>query len=263
MSSRQQQKEKARAERQARERADAQAQQRRRRVQQLGAVLAVAVVVVVVLVLVSQGGKDKPNASNGGAVAGASDARAMLAGIAQKGTSLGDPNAPVVMTEFADLQCPFCKQYTLDVLPTVVQNYVRTKKLRLEIRIRNFLGPDSDVAARAANAAATRNRLWNFIDVFYRNQGTEDSGYVKPAFLRRIATAAGVSPQLVVDGSTSAVYEKPVKVAESEATSAGLTSTPSFLIGPKGGKAKPLSFSALTVDAFTQAIDPQIKALAQ
>lgn len=262
MSSRQQQKEQARAEREARERADAQAQQRRKRVKQLGTVLAVAAVVVVGLVIASQGGKDKPNASSGGAVAGASDARAMLQGIAQSGTSLGDPNAPVVMTEFADLQCPFCKEYTLNVLPTIVQRYVRTKKLRLEIRIRNFLGPDSDVAARAANAAATRNRLWNFIDVFYRNQGEENTGYVKDAFLSRIATAAGVPPKLVIDGSTSSAYEKPVTAAETEAAAAGMTSTPSFLIGRKGAKPKPLSFTALTVASFTAAIDPQLKALA-
>ena len=151
MSSRQQQKAQARAEREAREQAAASAQQRRKRAQQLGAVLGVAAVVVVGLVLVSQGSKDAPNAATGAAVAGASEARAMLAGIPQDGTSLGDPKAPVVLTEFADLQCPFCRDYALNVLPQIIERYVRTGKLRLELRLRAFLGPDSDAAARAAH----------------------------------------------------------------------------------------------------------------
>ena len=37
----------------------------------------------------------------------------------------------MTLVEFADLQCPFCKQYATDVLPTVVRDYVRTGKVRL------------------------------------------------------------------------------------------------------------------------------------
>jgi protein-disulfide isomerase len=259
MSSRQQQKADARAAREQREQREAHSQQRRRQLRQLGSALGVAAVVVAVLVAISQGSTDKPNASSGVAVAGVADARAMLSGIPQHGTSLGDPKAPLVLTEFADLQCPFCRQYTLQVLPQIIQRYVRTKKLRLELRLRSFIGPDSDVAARAANAAATRDRMWNFIDVFYRNQGEENSGYVTDTFLSRLATAAGLPPKLVVDGSGSAAFEAPVQVAEREAQAAGQTSTPSFLIGPKAGQGKALSISSLTVGAFTAAIDPELR----
>ena len=93
----------------------------------------------------------------------------------------GDPKAPVVLTEFADLQCPFCRDYALNVLPQIIERYVRTGRLRLELRLRAFLGADSDVAGRAAQAAATRDRMWNFVDLFYRNQGTENTGYVTDA----------------------------------------------------------------------------------
>jgi len=261
MSSRQEQKAQARAEREARERAAAHSDRRRTRLLQLGAVVGVAAVVVVVLVLVLVlGGKDKPNASGGAAVAGVSDTRAMLQGIAQNGTSLGDPKAPLVLTEFADLQCPFCGAYATGVLPQIIERYVRTGKLRLELRLRRFLGTDSDVAGRAAQAAATRDRMWNFVDLFYRNQGTENTGYVTDAFLERIARAAGVPPSLVVKGATTgAAFERPLQQAEAEAQAAGQTSTPAFLIGPKGGQGKVLTVERLDIGAFTAAIDPELK----
>ncbi len=260
MSSRQEQKARARAEREAREREQAQAERRRRRLLQLGGVLGVAAAIVVVLVLVSQGGKEGPNASSGAAVAGVSDARAMLAGIPQQGTRLGDPKAPVVLTEFADLQCPFCRDYALNVLPQIIERYVRTGKLRLELRLRSFLGEDSATAARAAAAAATRNRLWHFAELFYRNQGTENTGYVTDAFLSRIARAAGVPAALVTAERTQTpALQRPLDTAESEAQAAGLTSTPSFLIGPKGGTGKVLTVQALDFASFSAAIEPELR----
>jgi len=258
MSSREEQKAQARAEREERER-QAQVQQRRKRLLQLGSVVAVAVIVVVVLVLVSQGSKPKSNASSGVSVAGISETRAMLRGIAQNGTSLGDPKAPHVLTEFADLQCPFCRDYTLNVLPQIIQRYVRTGKLRLELRLQRFIGPDSDRAGRAAQAAATRDRMWNFVELVYRNQGAENSGYVTDDYLSRIATAAGVPAKLVLDAITTQAMSKPLIAAEAEAQAANVTSTPSFLIGPKGGKGKSLNLPSLEADAFVAAIDPELK----
>lgn len=259
MSSREEQKAQARAERVARERAQAQLQQRRRRLLQLGSVVGVAAVVVAVLVLVSQGSKPDPNASSGVTVAGVSETRAMLRGVAQDGSSLGDKNAPLVLTEFADPQCPFCRDYALGVLPQIIQRYVRPGRLRLELRLQRFIGPDSDVAARAAQAAATRDRMWNFVDLMYRNQGQENSGYITDSYLSRIATTAGVPAKLVLDGSTSASMAKPLIAAEAEAQAAGVTSTPSFVIGRRAGQGKLLNLASLDIDAFAAAIDPELK----
>ncbi len=258
MSDRQQRKESARAEREARERAEEQAARRRTRLLQLGSVVAIAAAVVVVLVLVSQGSKPDPNASSGASVQGVSDSRAMLGSIAQDGTSLGDPEAPLVLTEFADLQCPFCRDYALNVLPTVIERYVRPGKLRLELRLRAFIGPDSAVAARAANAAATRDRMWNFVDLFYRNQGQENAGYVTDPFLSRLATAAGLPARLIIDGSKSIALQSPVREADAQAQAAGLASTPSFLIGPKAGTGRKLEIGGLSPDEFTTAIDAEL-----
>ena len=72
----------------------------------------------------------------------------MLAGIPQNGIYLGNANAPVRLVEFADLQCPFCREYTLQTLPQLVQDYVRSGKVRMEFRDLAFLGKDSVTAGR-------------------------------------------------------------------------------------------------------------------
>ena len=98
------------------------------------------------------------------------------------------------MVEFVDLQCPFCAEYTRDALPTIVKRYVRTGKLKLELRPVAILGPDSATArGRGRGSRAQQNRIWQFADLWYLNQGRENSGYVDDAFLRRIARGAGVS----------------------------------------------------------------------
>ena len=112
-----------------------------------------------------------------------------FAGIPEQGTFLGDPKAPATLVEFADLQCPFCAQFARDALPGLLSEWVRPGRLRLDLRLVSIIGPDSRVAARMAGAAALQDRLWPFAELFFLNQGTENSGYVTTPFLSAIATA--------------------------------------------------------------------------
>src|SRR4051794_38023491 len=112
----------ARAARLETERADAAAAQRRRRVTTLLAVLGAAAVVVVAAIVISGGGGGNANSrpaaaqKTSGAIPGQKESAAMLAGIPQKDIFLGSPSAPVQLVEFADLQCPICREYTLQTL---------------------------------------------------------------------------------------------------------------------------------------------------
>jgi protein-disulfide isomerase len=112
-----------------------------------------------------------------------------LAGIPEHRTLLGDPKAPATLVELADLQCPFCAQFARDALPGLLREWVRPGRLRLDLRLVSVIGPDSRRAARLAGAAALQNRLWPFAELFFLNQGAENSGYVTPRFLRAVATA--------------------------------------------------------------------------
>ena len=98
--------------------------------------------------------------------------------------TLGQPDAPATLIEFADLQCPFCAEYTTGALPTVIQDYVRSGRLKMQLRLLRFIGPDSERGAEVAAAATLQDKGWDFSDLFFRNQGQENSGYATDAFLR-------------------------------------------------------------------------------
>jgi protein-disulfide isomerase len=222
----------------------------------LAVTVVAAVLIVAIAVAISQAGSSSGGA--GGAVRGASETRALFHGVPQHGIALGNPRAPVTLTEFADLQCPFCRQYAEAVLPTLVQRYVRSGELRLVFRNLSFIGPDSERAARMAAAAGLQDRLWQFTDLVYRNQGAENSGYVTDAYLRRISRAAGVDPVAAFDASNGAPVTGQLEVAAREARRFQVDSTPSFFLARTGGQPRRLSPSSLTVDQFTGPIQKLI-----
>ena len=178
---------------------------RRRRLWQLGGLLAAALIVVVVAIAVSSGGANGPSAKEGEAVAGQDLAREEFGGIAQDGAVLGDPKAPYTLVEYADLICPACKAYADDVIPVIVQDYVRSGKLRLELRPFGFVRDWSTPAAHYAWAAAQQDKLHDFAKVWYVNQGDENDNYADDAFARRIASGVpGLDADRLIRDSRSA-----------------------------------------------------------
>jgi protein-disulfide isomerase len=238
---------------------------RRTALLRLGLVLGLAVVVVVIAVVVSSGGGDTStpragNTSSPGATtaAGSSDAKdvdALFAGIPQNGVTLGDPKAPATLMEFADLQCPYCAELSNAAMTTIVDRYVKTGKVRYELRLRSFLGPDSVRAAGAAAAAASEDKLFQFADLFYRRQGTENSGYVTDAFLTSIAKDVGVKPGAALAAAKNGQNEPLVGEAERKAQEIGSQATPEFYVRLAGGRLVKVQLKALTAAAFTEALD--------
>jgi protein-disulfide isomerase len=240
LASRKEQREQARAEREEREAAERAKAQRKKRLLYLGGALAAAAVVVVVLVAISSGGGSKKGSPEGKAN-GADQAKQLLSGIPQKGSTLGSPKAPVTLTEFADLQCPFCRDYTLNQFPSIVAKYVKTGKVKMVFQNYAFIGPDSLTAALAAEAAGKQNKLWHFIDVFYNNQAQENTDYVTDKFLTKIADGAGVDAKKMLTDRDDPSARQAVASAQQAAASAGVNSTPTFLLKKGAGPAQKLS----------------------
>jgi protein-disulfide isomerase len=252
----------ARAIREQQERAERRSAERRRRLLQLGGAVALAAVVVVVAAVVLSGGGSEGRASSGGAPSAAQsrEVSALFAGISQRGTVLGDPRAPATLTEFADLQCPFCAEYARDVLPTVVRDYVRPGRLKLDLQLMSFLGPDSVRAARMAAAAGMQNRMWPFAELFDRDQGQENSGYVTDAFLRGIGSAVpGLDVQRALRQRSSPAAARAVQAATRAADHAGVESTPTFFVTRGGGQPRALELPTLTPGEFTAKLDAALR----
>jgi protein-disulfide isomerase len=221
-------------------------------------IVVAAVLIVAVLVAISQsGGSSGGDASE---VSGVTQTQALFRGIPQQGIALGDAQAPLTLTEFADLQCPFCAQYTEAVLPSLVKRYVRTGKVRMVFRNLAFIGADSVRAARLAGAAGLQDRLWQFTDLVYRNQGTENSGYVTDTYLRNIARAAGLDVGQAFGDATSGAVSGQLDTAVLQARRFHVDSTPSFVLTRAAGRPQRLSPSALTVDQFSRPIEAALGA---
>ena len=257
MSSRAEAKAKAREQREAAERQEAQAAARKRRLMMLGGVLVAAIAVVAVVVVISQSGtEDKPSAAEG-----TQQANTLFAGIPQTGNVLGDPDAPVTIEEYVDLQCPFCQRFSQDALPDIVKEYVKTGQAKLVLQTLTFIGPDSERAARVAWSASDQSKMFEFVESFYANQGEENTGYADEAFLKKIAGGVtGLDVTKALDGRDSAKVTSSMQASKTSASKANVDSTPSFLLGPSDGQLSKIETRSLTIEDFRE---PMKDALAE
>ncbi|MFQ5426865.1 MAG: DsbA family protein, partial [Gaiellales bacterium] len=217
----------------------------------------VAIVVAAILVVLSlSGGGDGGDGSAAAGLEGLAESEALLAGIGQDGTSLGDPGAPVTLVEYADLQCPFCARWSAATFPTIVEEYVRPGRVRMEFRGLAFLGPDSERGLRAAVAAGEQGRLWNVVEVLFRNQGAENSGWLDEDLLGAVAAGIdGLDGDAMLAASDSEAVTSAILGAAGQASDAGVAGTPSFAAGKTGGSIVLLDVRSLDPDGIRGALD--------
>jgi hypothetical protein len=191
----------------------------------------------------------------------------LLAGIPQHGAELGERGAPVTVQFFGDLQCKDSRQVMLGALPILIRRWVRPGKVRIVYRSTetDTKGAGGRVEFRdqqgAAMAAGRQNRFWNFIDVFYREQRPEFTGYVTERFLHLIAVQAGLDmTRWQAAREPFWRWEDDLNADESLGKARHMVSTPSFLVGPTGGAAHVLRHFALEEPGvFEEAIRASLK----
>lgn len=204
--------------------------ERRQRLLQLaaGAAFLTLAVVLVLIVVNASGG----SGGDAGDIEGAAEVDRLLAGIPQDGMVLGDPKAPVELIEFGDLQCPFCAGFAKEILPPIIEDQVKKGEVKLDFRNLTIIGEESVPAGAAALAAGEQGRGWNYVELFYRNQGTERSGYVTDEFMEAVAKAAGVKNLAKWNQDRRRLVGE-VEKTTAEAHELGYDATPSFAVeGP-------------------------------
>ena len=223
---------------------------------QLVLVTLLAAVVVIGAIVVSSNGSDpEPAATSEPGMTPAEEVAALYDAIPQDGRFLGRGEAPATLVEIADLQCPFCAQYSVQVLPTIVEDYVRTGKISYELQIRSFLGRDSVRAAGAAAEAAAENRMFQFTDLFFRNQGPENSDYADADFMREIAGQVdGLDVERVVAAADDPLSYPAVRAGERFARRIGSTGTPDFYLR-RNGRLTQLTVQGTAPEDYAAALD--------
>ncbi len=262
---RKQRREQARAERKALEEEQAASVKRKARLTQLGIVVAVVIVAVVAILIATGGGGAKkvaPHSSEANATV--AEVNNLIGGIPQSGNTLGNPNAPVTLQYFGDLECPVCKEFTLGALPAIVQKWVKTGKVKIEYRSLQTATREPEVFKTqqvAAYAAGKQHKAWNFIETFYHEQGEEGSGYVSESYLQGLAQQVpGLNLTKWTSDRNDPELANQVEVDKQAANSQGFTGTPSFLIAKNGGSPQKLEYQSLTEPtSFDEAIEKLLK----
>lgn len=214
---------------------------------------AVAIVVAVVLAVVLSGGKGNSvgtlptHGSLANALAGAADVDALLRGIPQHGSTLGSPAAPAVLVEYVDLQCPYCRQLETEVMPDIIRRYVRPGRLRIEARVLDFIGPDSTRGRNAMIAAGLQGKAFNFAQLLYDNQGTENTGWLGDGMVAQAAKSIpGLNPRELFSARDSAGIREQAAMFDQEAAAHHVSSTPTLFVGKSRSRPRRVSLGSPT-----------------
>jgi protein-disulfide isomerase len=187
-------------------------------------------------------------------IVGAAETNALFDGIPQRGTALGHADAPVTLVEYGDLQCPYCATWTQAALPALVRDYVRHGRIRIEFRGLAFLGPESRIGLEAALAAGRQGRMWHVVDLLYRNQGAENSGWLTERTLRRVGVSVpGLDTSRMLAERDDVGGQ--IDAAQTAATAAGISGTPSFEVGQTGGRLHRVEVGSLDAAGLRPALD--------
>jgi protein-disulfide isomerase len=244
MASRTKQKEEARARRLAEERARLEREQRQRRMWMIAGIVVAAVAVLVVAIAISSGGGSSGLKKGTQASQTSTQVEQLLSGIPQSGARLGNASAPVTMTYFGDLQCPICQQFTLTSFSQLVSNDVRAGKVQVVYRAFETATPDPQTFQTqqvAALAAGKQNRFWDYVELFYHEQGQEGSGYVTDSYLTGLAQQVpGLNLAAWRTARNDPALVSQVQSDKASGTTQGVSGTPTLIVqGPRGKTAPP------------------------
>ncbi len=150
--------------------------------------------------------------------------------IPTNGHTMGVPTAPVKVVEWADYQCPFCGAFARTVQPELVKAYVATGKICFEYQDFAFLGPESVLAAEAADCALDQGNFWQYHDSLFANQGAENSGAFSPERLDEIAARMGLDSSQFSQCLTNGSHREEVLALRQAGIEHGIHATPSLIV---------------------------------
>ena len=157
--------------------------------------------------------------------------------------SMGDPNAPIVIEEFSDFQCPYCERFHQDTEPLLRQYYIDTGKVRFVYRsMGNFVSDniarsrgtpaktESQDAALAAYCAGDQNKFWDMHAHIFANALGEDVGSYTDERLKAIGETTGLDMDQFNSCYDSGKFEERVQQDFEDGQAANINGTPGFLV---------------------------------
>ena len=151
--------------------------------------------------------------------------------------AMGALDAPVVLSEFSDFECPFCTRFAVETAPKLKEKFVDTGLLRIEWNDLPVNGPHAETGAQAGRAAGNQGKFYEFHDVLYNNtydnQTGGHPGYDVADYVR-FAKEAGIEDlEKFRTEIENEQYRDVVRQALHYASSIGMRGTPAFILGDR------------------------------
>jgi protein-disulfide isomerase len=144
--------------------------------------------------------------------------------------SIGPEDAPVVIVEYSDFQCPYCQQFAAGPGRQIKQDYVDKGQVRFVYRNMAFIGTESLWAAEASECANEQGRFWDYHDKLFEEQAGENVGAFSRENLKRFAAELELDTQQFTQCLDSDKYKDKVQQETDEAGRLGVRSTPALFV---------------------------------
>jgi len=173
----------------------------------------------------------------------------------------GNPDAPVIVVEFSDFQCPFCSRFFEQTLPLIEENYINTGKIKFVYKDLplDSLHPNARSAHIAAECADEEGKFWEYHDVLFQKQAEWQrlTSSELQSTLSQFAVDLGLQAASFESCMESQDIADEVNQDTLEAARYGATGTPTFFIGTeKDGFIKLVG--AQPFASFQRVIDEQL-----
>ncbi len=143
---------------------------------------------------------------------------------------LGDPNAPVTLIEFGDYQCHFCNVHFHNTEHKLLENFIKTGKVKMIFKDFTIIGPDSVNAAHGTHCANDQGKFWEYHDILYNNWTGENNGWASSDNLLRFAQEIELDIDQWSDCMIDERYSQIISNSSKDARELGITGTPAFFV---------------------------------
>lgn len=165
-----------------------------------------------------------------------------------KRPSKGPEDAPVVIYEYSEFECPYCKRASETMKQLLEQYPAQLRVVFKNIPLPPSFHKNATEAAYAALAAWKQGKFWEMHDALFANQNK-----LSPQFYEEKATELGLNIEQFKKDMQSEEVKKIVADDQKQAQELGIQGTPGFLVkGPRGGV---VLKGAQPIDKFKEVID--------
>lgn len=150
---------------------------------------------------------------------------------------LGNPAADIIIVEYSDLECPFCKAFHA-TLQRVMSEYGNTGKVAWVYRHFPIANLHSKAqkeaeATECANELGGPEKFWEYTNLVYATTNSNDS--LDPAELPKIAKAVGLDVKAFNTCLSSGKYKALVEADYADGIKIGISGTPTSVLVSKDG----------------------------